>query len=69
MHDHAPTQPWTVDKNTSAIPTRSPTYCTEDKSMVDIAGEAYFLSAEGLLIPVCKDQPPPDLRYFKHARD
>ena len=26
---------------------------------------SYFLSAEGLLMPVRKDQPPPDLRYFE----
>jgi hypothetical protein len=37
--------------------------------MVDIAGEAFFLSADGRLMPIRKDQPPPDLRYFKPARD
>jgi hypothetical protein len=26
--------------------------------------EDYFLSADGLLMPTKKDQPPPDLRYF-----
>jgi hypothetical protein len=25
------------------------------------------LSADGLLMPVRKDQPPPDLRYFKQT--
>jgi hypothetical protein len=25
----------------------------------------YFLSADGQLTPAKKDQPPPDLRYFK----
>ena len=34
----------------------------------DIAKEGYFLSAEGLLMPTRKDQPPPDLRYFNPAR-
>jgi hypothetical protein len=29
-----------------------------------IGKENYFLSADGLLMPVRKDQPPPDLRYF-----
>ena len=34
-------------------------------SMVAIGKENYFLSADGLLMPVRRDQPPPDLRYFK----
>jgi hypothetical protein len=33
--------------------------------MVDVGGEGYFLSANGSLMPVRKDQPAPDLRYFK----
>jgi hypothetical protein len=33
--------------------------------MVAIGNEAYFLSSDGMLMPVRKDQPPPDLRYFK----
>jgi hypothetical protein len=28
---------------------------------------AYYLSADGLLMPAKKDQPPPDLSYFKPA--
>jgi len=30
-----------------------------------IGKEYFFLSAEGLLMPAKKDQPPPDLRYFQ----
>ena len=30
-----------------------------------IGGENYYLSGEGLLMPVRKGQPAPDLRYFK----
>jgi hypothetical protein len=30
-----------------------------------IGSENYFLSADGLLMPAKKNQPPPDLRYFK----
>jgi hypothetical protein len=71
--DHALTRPWTVDKKYVRDPNPRPewmeAYCTEDKSMIDIAGEAYFLSADGLLMPIRKDQPPPDLRYFKKVRD
>jgi hypothetical protein len=34
---------------------------------VTIGGDTYFLSAEGLLMPTRKDQPPPrlDLKYFR----
>jgi len=32
------------------------------------SNEAYFLSADGLLMPTRKDQPPPDLRYYKQTR-
>ena len=40
--------------------------CTEDNQYVGIAGEIYFLSGDGgLLMPAKKDQPAPDLRYFK----
>lgn len=71
--DHALTRPWTVDKkyvrDSNPRPEWMEAYCTEDKSMIDIAGEAYFLSADGLLMPIRKDQPPPDLRYFNKVRD
>jgi hypothetical protein len=38
--------------------------CEENNSLLRIGNEAYFLSAEGYLMPSKKDQPPPDLRYF-----
>jgi hypothetical protein len=73
VHDHALTRPWTVDKKYVRDPNPRPkwqeAYCTEERSMIDIAGEAYFLSADGALMPVRKDQPPPDLRYFKKTRE
>ena len=31
------------------------------------ATTAYFLSADGLLMPAKKDQPPPDLKYFQRS--
>ena len=39
--------------------------CAEANVHVGIGKEAYYLSADGLLMPAKKDQPPPDLRYFK----
>ena len=41
--------------------------CAEANSHVGIGKENYFLSADGLLMPARKNQPPPDLRYFTPA--
>jgi hypothetical protein len=38
------------------------------QALIDIGGEAYFLSADGRLMPIRKGQPPPDLHYFGEAR-
>jgi hypothetical protein len=69
--DHALTRPWTVDKkyvhDRNPRPNWAEFYCTENNSMIAIGKENYFLSADGLLMPVRKDQPPPDLRYFKQT--
>ena len=40
----------------------------EDNHHVEIGAESYFLGADGMLISAKKDQPPPDLRYFKLAK-
>jgi hypothetical protein len=42
--------------------------CAENNLQVTIGDEHYFLSAEGMLMPTRKDQPPPDLRYFKQTQ-
>ena len=39
--------------------------CAEGNQHVKIGKEAYFLSADGYLMPTKKDQSPPDLKYFK----
>jgi hypothetical protein len=68
--DHALTRPWTVDR----IYTREPRAkwrernCHEANNHVTIGAEHYFLSADGKLMPVKADQPPPDLRYFKQSQ-
>jgi len=43
--------------------------CAEGNVHVDIGGQAYFLSSDGLLMPTLKNQPPPDLKYFKRTQD
>jgi hypothetical protein len=71
VYDHALTRPWTVMKNYSRSPERYPNwteeYC-EENNHVSIGKEDYMLSADGLLMPAKKDQPPPDLRYFKQTQ-
>jgi hypothetical protein len=70
--DHALTRPWTVDKKyvhgSDPHPNWAEAYCTENRSMIAIGNESYFLGGDGMLMPVRKDQPPPDLRYFKQSR-
>jgi hypothetical protein len=68
--DHALTRPWTVDKRyvRNADPQSQWFICNEYNGQVMIRGENYYLSGEGMLMPTRKDQPPPDLRYFKKAR-
>src|ERR1700736_6413206 len=69
VFDHALTRPWSVDKtykrNPNPYPNFSRVTCMEGTNQVVIGKENYFLSADGLLMPAKKDQPPPDLRYFK----
>ena len=65
--DNALTKPWTVDKkytnNSRYHWTESA--CIENGSMIGIGKESYFMSHDGMLMPVRKNQPPPDARYFK----
>jgi hypothetical protein len=39
--------------------------CGEGNNHVSMGNEHYFHSGNGLLMPTKKDQPPPDLRYFR----
>jgi hypothetical protein len=70
--DHALTRPWSVDKTFRRSTMRYPSWgrssCNEGNNQIVIGAENYFLSAEGMLMPAKKDQPPPDLRYFKSSK-
>jgi hypothetical protein len=70
--DHALTRPWTATKNyrrsVAARPLWPENSCVEGNQHVRIGKESYMLSAEGLLMPVKKDQAPPDLRYFRPSK-
>jgi hypothetical protein len=68
VEDHALTHPWTILKKASRNPSPRPKWhteaCSEDNTWVRIGKEAYYLSADGNLMPIKKNQPAPDLRYF-----
>jgi hypothetical protein len=72
VFDHALTRPWMVTKSYRREPTTRPYWrevnCSENNNHVEIAKQAYMLSADGYLMPTKKDQPPPDLRYFKRTQ-
>ena len=67
--DHALSQPWTVKRSYKRE--RASNWiefvCNEDNHYVTIGDETYFLSSDRHLMPMRKDQPPPDLRNFNDA--
>jgi hypothetical protein len=67
--DHALTRPWTVLKayrrDSDPRPFWREANCAEENDHVEIGHQGYMLGAGGILMPTKKDQPPPDLRYFK----
>jgi hypothetical protein len=71
--DDALTRPWTVVKTYRRVVTNKPIWwrediCAENNVHVVVGKEDYFLSADGFLMPIKKDQSPPDLRYFSQSR-
>jgi len=67
--DHALTRPWVVNRTFRRVTDKQIWFghqvCGEGNAHVGIGKEVYYLSGDGLLMPAIKDQPPPDLRYFK----
>jgi hypothetical protein len=68
--DHALTRPWTVHKSYGREPNKErPVWrdnnCGEYNNHVQVGHESYMLSADGQLMPTRKNQPPPDLKYFR----
>ena len=72
VFDNALTKPWSVTKKATRNPKPRPLWrteaCAEDNAMIKIGNDSYFLSADGKLMPTKKDQPPPDLKYFKQTQ-
>jgi hypothetical protein len=69
-YDHALTRPWTVTKTMRRqhSPIWVESVCNENNLQVNIGNEHYMLNEVGELMPAKKDQPPPDLRYFKKTQ-
>jgi hypothetical protein len=69
--DHALTRPWTITRSYQRD--RNPTWveytCAEANTYVFIGPNTYTVSADGHLMPLSKDQPAPDLRYFTQKRN
>ena len=69
--DNALTRPYSkkqrANRGTEPRPTWKYDVCAEHNTHVRIGEENYYLSADGKLMPARKDQPPPDLSYFKQA--
>jgi len=67
--DKALTRPWTVIKKYGRNPKEEPEWaeenCAEGNGHIVIQGQGYFLAGDGNLMPTSKDQPAPDLRFFR----
>src|SRR5262249_40912003 len=70
--DNVLTRPWTITKKYVREKVEQPEWyedvCTEGNGHVSIAGQNYFLSGDGMLMPAKKGQTPPDRRYFKQTQ-
>jgi hypothetical protein len=70
--DHSLTRPWTVAKKYAREKEQYPVWpedmCVEGSGLIFVGNDMYFQSADGQLMPSRKDQPPPDLTYFKPTK-
>ena len=67
--DNALTRPWTVTRQYRRA--NDPSYAEyncEDKHNVVINGESYWIGLDGYLMPIAKNQRPPDLKYFNQQK-
>jgi hypothetical protein len=65
--DHAFTHPWTVSRFYKRVLGGRPQEdnCAEENRLIVIGGRTYFADPEGYLMPIQKDEPPPDPELFK----
>jgi hypothetical protein len=65
--DHALTRPWSLTRSYQRVLNAIwiEINCIEDNHQVRVGNEHYYVSGDGYLMPTRKNQPPPDLSYFK----
>jgi len=65
--DHALVRPWTVSRfyRRGLNPVYEEYPCTEDNHWIAVGGELYLSDSEGYLMPIQKNQPPPDSKFFQ----
>ncbi len=72
VRDHALTKPFSAAKKYRRAPEAQPVWlesqCPDGNHHVLIGKENYYVSEDGFLMPVKKNQAPPDLKYFKTAK-
>jgi hypothetical protein len=68
--DNSLTRPWTVMKTYRHLPNVvwGENNCIEGQTWVTIGKQVYYLSGDGTIMPIKKNQPPPDLRYFNRVK-
>ena len=69
--DGSLTRPWTVMKTfkRQAKVWWNEDNCIEGQAHVTIGKQVYYLDGNGTMMPMKKDQPEPDLKYFKRAQN
>jgi hypothetical protein len=68
--DHAFTRPWTVTRKFKREPKVAWTeyFCGENNNLINIGKHSYYINWDGNLMPMEKDEPPPDLRNFDQPK-
>jgi hypothetical protein len=71
--DNSLTRPWTTMRSYRRVKNAKEAKwdennCIEGQAHVTIGKESYFLSGDGTIMPMRKDQPPPDMKYFNPVK-
>jgi hypothetical protein len=68
--DNSLTRPWSATKSYRRLEkvNWAEDSCTEGNPHIVIGKEVYYTGADGALMPVKKNQSPPDLRHFNQTR-
>ena len=66
-YDNALSKPWTVSRfmKRDHKPVYEEYSCTEENRWLVIGGQMYLTDNDGYIMPIQKNQPPPDPKYFQ----